>query len=134
MIHLEVKVNETLLTVYHGDGLIVSTPTGSTAYNLSAGGPIVHPICRNVILTPICPFMLSARPIVIPGDFEIRAELKREAEEVHLIVDGYINRLFRYGEEISFQPAPRTLKLVRSPTRDYFGILRAKLGWGYPNV
>ena len=134
MIHLEVEARGKLLTIYHGDGLILATPTGSTAYNLSAGGPIVYPTCRLIILTPICPFMLSARPIVIPGDFEVRARLKREAEEVHLILDGHINRLFNFGEEICFRPAPRPLKFVRSPTRDYFGILRAKLGWGYTNV
>lgn len=131
MIHIKVEAGGNLLTIYHGDGLIISTPTGSTAYNLSAGGPIVYPTCRSVILTPICPFMLSARPVVIPAELSLEASLGREAEEVHLILDGYINRPLSFGETISFRPAPRPLKLVKSPTRDYFGILRAKLGWGH---
>ncbi len=131
MIHLRVEAGGHLLTTYHGDGLIISTPTGSTAYNLSAGGPIVYPTCEVIILTPICPFMLSARPVVIPSTLALKAQLGREADEVHLILDGYINRPFRYGETISLQPAPRPLKLAKSPSRDYFGILRAKLGWGH---
>lgn len=134
MIHLKVEYGSRLLTIYHGDGLIISTPTGSTAYNLSAGGPIVHPQSDSLILTPICPFMLSARPIVIPPQKEIRASLLYRAEEVHLIVDGYINRTVSLGEEIKIKKAPGALKLVRSPTRDYFEILRVKLGWAARNV
>ncbi len=134
MIHLQVNVEGNLLTVYHGDGLIVATPTGSTAYNLSAGGPIVHPTSQVTILTPICPFMLSARPLVIPAEFSLEAFLGAEAEDVHLIIDGYVNRPFRYGERVFVRKAQRPLKLVRSPRRDYFGILRAKLGWGHSKL
>ncbi len=134
MIHLRVDVRGKLLTFYHGDGLIIATPTGSTAYNLSAGGPIVYPTSEVVILTPICPFMLSARPVVIPASFRLEATLGAEAEEVHLIVDGYINRPFFYGEKVIVRQAPRPLKLIRSPHRDYFGILRAKLGWGHSKL
>ncbi len=134
MIHIRVNFGERLLSIYHGDGLIVSTPTGSTAYNLSAGGPIVHPQCDVIILTPICPFMLSARPIVISPQEELQASLLYKAQEVHLIVDGYINRTLSLGERVAFKKAPGALKLVRSPTRDYFEILRAKLGWAARNV
>ncbi len=134
MIHIKVTFAQKLLSIYHGDGLIIATPTGSTAYNLSAGGPIVHPQSQALILTPICPFMLSARPIVIPPDQELVVELLYPAEEVHLLVDGYVNRTFSFGEKIKIKKAPGALKLVRSPTRDYFEILRAKLGWAATNV
>ncbi|WP_022852874.1 NAD(+)/NADH kinase [Thermodesulfatator atlanticus] len=134
MIHIEVTYNEKLISVYHGDGLIISTPTGSTAYNLSAGGPIVHPLCESVILTPICPFMLSARPIVIPAAAELCAKLLYKAEEVHLLIDGHLNFTLNPGEEIKIKKAPRALKIVRSPTRDYFEILRVKLGWAEVKV
>ncbi|NPA48518.1 MAG: NAD(+)/NADH kinase [Thermodesulfobacteria bacterium] len=134
MIHIRVNYGARLLSIYHGDGLIISTPTGSTAYNLSAGGPIVHPQCDAIILTPICPFMLSARPIVISPQEELRASLLYKAQEVHLIVDGYVNRTLSLEEEVVIKKAPGALKLVRSPTRDYFEILRAKLGWAARNV
>ncbi len=134
MIHLRVDVDDSLLTVYHGDGLIISTPTGSTAYNLSAGGPIVHPTSEVVILTPVCPFMLSARPVVIPADLRLQASLKEEAEDVHLILDGYVNRTLVWGEQVVIRKAEKPLRLVRSPKRDYFGILRAKLGWGHSQL
>ncbi len=134
MIHIRVNFGPRLLSIYHGDGLIISTPTGSTAYNLSAGGPIVHPQSHTLILTPICPFMLSARPIVVPPQEELTASLLYEAQEVHLIIDGYVNRTLSFGEEIRIKKAPGALKLVRSPTRDYFEILRAKLGWATKNL
>ncbi len=134
MIHVRVDFSASLLSVYHGDGLIIATPTGSTAYNLSAGGPIVHPKCEAIILTPICPFMLSARPVVVPTVAEVRASLLYPADEVHLLVDGYINRTLSFGEEIKIKKAPGALKLVRSPTRDYFEILRVKLGWAATNI
>ncbi|OAG27466.1 NAD(+)/NADH kinase [Thermodesulfatator autotrophicus] len=129
MIHIKVDCEGSLLSVYHGDGLIISTPTGSTAYNLSAGGPIVHPQSDNFILTPICPFMLSARPIVIPANKDLSAKLLYEAEEVHTIIDGHINFILSHEDELKIKKAPRTLKLIKSPTRDYFEILRIKLGW-----
>ena len=134
MIHLEVNFGERPLSVYHGDGLIIATPTGSTAYNLSAGGPIVHPQTQALILTPICPFMLSARPVVLPPSAPLLAGLLYPAEEVHLLVDGYINRTLAFGEKVEIKKAPGALKLVRSPTRDYFEILRAKLGWAATNL
>ncbi len=129
MIHIQVNVDECELTIYHGDGLIVSTPTGSTAYNLSAGGPIIHPHSQVFVLTPICPFMLSVRPLVIPADLSLNAKLISKAEDVHLILDGYINKTLSLGETIYFHRAPRFLKLIKSPFRDYFEILRTKLGW-----
>lgn len=134
MIHLKVTVERYELTVYHGDGLIISTPTGSTAYNLSAGGPIIHPTSQVFVLTPICPFMLSARPIVIPADQSFQAELIKRADEVHLLIDGYINKTLQAGEPILLRRAPRPLKLIKSSVRDYFEILRAKLGWAERKV
>ncbi len=129
MIHIQVNVHKHELTIYHGDGLIVSTPTGSTAYNLSAGGPIVHPQSQVFVITPICPFMLSVRPLVIPADISLKAKLISKTEDVHLILDGYINKTLSSGEIVHLCRAPRTLKLIKSPLRDYFEILRTKLGW-----
>lgn len=129
MIHLRVLREEKEITIYHGDGLIIATPTGSTAYNLSAGGPIVYPTSQVVILTPVCPFMLSARPIVIPAGEPLHVELLSQSEEVHLIIDGYVNKTLRAGEVITLRRAPRPLKIVKSLLRDYFEILRTKLGW-----
>ncbi len=134
MIHLRVYREEKEITIYHGDGLIVCTPTGSTAYNLSAGGPIVYPTSEVFILTPICPFMLSARPIVLPATRALKVELLSRSEEVHLILDGYLNKTLRAGEKVILRKAPRPLKIVRSLTRDYFEILRTKLGWSTPKV
>jgi len=134
MIHLRVHREEKEITIYHGDGLIISTPTGSTAYKLSAGGPIVYPTSDVFVLTPVCPFMLSARPIVIPATRALRVELLSRTEEVHLLLDGYINKTLRAGERVILRKAPRPLKIVRSMTRDYFEILRTKLGWSTPKV
>ena len=88
IIDLEISINGEYLTTFQSDGLIISTPTGSTAYNLSAGGPIVYPSLHTLIITPICPHTLTNRPIVIPDDVEVRALLKSKQEEVILTLDG----------------------------------------------
>ncbi len=134
MIHLRVLAGEEYLTTYYGDGLIVATPTGSTAYNLSAGGPILHPGARAMVLTPICPFMLSARPLVLPAEMNLEIQLVSPSQEVHLVVDGGIYREIPPGERLRVQKAERPLKLIASPTRSYFAILRDKLGWGESKV
>ncbi|RUM88598.1 MAG: hypothetical protein DSZ24_03265 [Thermodesulfatator sp.] len=130
MIHLRVTASGEYLTTYYGDGLLVATPTGSTAYNLSAGGPILHPATEALVLTPICPFMLSARPLVLPAETEICVELLSSSPQVHLVVDGGYHRVLEPGEGVYLRRAARPLKLITSPTRSYFAILRDKLGWG----
>ncbi len=130
MIRLTVRADGAYLTTYYGDGLLVSTPTGSTAYNLSAGGPIIHPKTEALVITPICPFMLSARPLVLPSNLSLEVTLSSPSQEVHLLVDGRINRILAPERSLFIKKAERPIKLVTSPTRNYFDILRNKLGWG----
>jgi NAD+ kinase len=117
------------LTTYRGDGLILSTPTGSTAYNLSAGGPILHPNLEALVLTPICPFALSARPLILPGATTVEVRLSGAMEETSLVIDGQVGHELQDGDLIRVERAEGHLKLVRSPLRDYFTILREKLEW-----
>lgn len=129
IIQINSWVNGTFLTTYRGDGLIISTATGSTGYNLSAGGPIMYPGLQTIVLTPICPFALSARPIILPGESEIRINVKETAEEVCLDIDGQAGLHLERADEIRIRRMPGYLKLIKSPHRDYFTILRKKLGW-----
>lgn len=117
------------LTTYRGDGLIVSTPTGSTAYNLSAGGPILHPALDAVVLTPICPFALGSRPIIISPDLPLSVEIEGASEDMGIVIDGQRSFPLGEGDRIGIKRAQRRLGLIVSPFRDYFTILREKLGW-----
>jgi NAD+ kinase len=110
--------------------LIVSTPTGSTAYNLSAGGPIVFPSMNAVVVTPICPFTLSNRPIVVPDSAEIELVLKTEKEEVALTLDGQVGFQLQAGDKVKIRKSRTTFNLVQPPNRNYFDVLRDKLRWG----
>jgi NAD+ kinase len=114
------------------DGLIVATPTGSTAYNLAAGGPIVHPSMDAVLLTPIAPHMLTNRPVVIPAASEIRVEPATDGanDEVFVTFDGQSGHPLQTGDVIDIRRGERPLRLVRSSTRSYFEVLREKLKWG----
>ncbi len=117
------------LTTYRGDGLIISTPTGSTAYNLSAGGPILHPAIDAVVLTPICPFALGARPLIISPDMPLVVEIEGASEDMGIVIDGQRSFPLGEGDRIWIKRAERRLGLIISPFRDYFTILREKLGW-----
>lgn len=131
IIDLDVYINEQFLTTFRADGLIISTPTGSTAYNLSAGGPILYPTMANFILTPICPFTLSNRPIILPDSDTIYIKMGKESEEkVHLTFDGQVGFDFSYGDKVMIYKSKERIKLIRSPDQTYFEILRAKLMWG----
>ncbi len=128
---LDVYINEQFLTTFRADGLIISTPTGSTAYNLSAGGPILYPTMANFILTPICPFTLSNRPIILPDSDTIYIKMGKESEEkVHLTFDGQVGFDFSYGDKVMINKSEQGIKLIKSPDQTYFEILRAKLMWG----
>ncbi len=129
IIQINSWVNETFLTAYRGDGLIISTATGSTGYNLSAGGPIMYPSLEAIVLTPICPFALSSRPLILPGQSLIKIQVEETAEEVCLDVDGQAGLHLEKADEIEICKMPGYLKLIKSPHRDYFTILREKLGW-----
>jgi NAD+ kinase len=130
IIDLETTINGEYLTTFKSDGLILSTPTGSTAYNLSAGGPIVYPSLHCIIITPICPHTLTNRPIVIPDDVEIRAALKTKQQEVILTLDGQQGFTLEFEDVVEVKKAEGRIFLIKSPYRHYFEVLREKLKWG----
>ena len=130
IIDLETSINGEYLVTFKSDGLILSTPTGSTAYNLSAGGPIVYPSLHCIIVTPICSHTLTNRPIVIPDEVTIRVVLKTRDQEVILTLDGQQGFALEYGDVVEVRKAPSRIYLVKSPYRHYFGLLREKLKWG----
>ena len=126
MICIDADTNESHLNRYYGDGLIISTPTGSTAYNLSAGGPVVYPLTEGFILTPICPHSLTQRPLILPSHFEI--ELKTNENVAKLIIDG--QEIFDMKGKIKIKKARNPAKLIHRLERNYFEVLREKLKWG----
>jgi NAD+ kinase len=129
VIELEVTVDDRFVSSFRADGLIVSTPTGSTAYNLAAGGPILHPSLRAMALTPICPHMLANRPLVIGDEAAVSVSLSTGDVEVHVTLDGQEGFPLTPQDQVVITRSPRTLHLVRAP-RDYFEVLRTKLKWG----
>ncbi len=131
MIDLSVSVGDEFVTRVKADGLIVASPTGSTAYNLAAGGPIVQPHMEALILTPIAPHTLTNRPIVIPATSAVRVQpVMEERDEVYVTFDGQAGFKLRAGDEVQICRAERSLRLVRPATRSYFEVLRTKLKWG----
>ena len=132
IVELATWIDGEYLTTYRADGLIVSTPTGSTAYTLSAGGPIVYPTLRHIILIPICPFTLSNRPIILPDSVTVTVTFEEEVRDAYLTLDGQEGQTLRQEDRVEMFVAPRNLKLILSPHRSYFEILRTKLGWGEP--
>jgi NAD+ kinase len=127
---LELRVDGEYVTTYKSDGLILSTPTGSTAYSLAAGGPIVYPIVEAFVVTPICPHTLTNRPLVIPDSAKIEIDFKAEDDAVFLTLDGQVGIELVRGDHIVVQKAPEKLYLVRPAKKTYFQILRNKLKWG----
>lgn len=130
IIDLETTINGEYLSTFRSDGLIISTPTGSTAYNLSAGGPIVFPSLHTIIITPICPHTLTIRPIIIPDDVKIRTLLKSRDEEVTLTLDGQQGFALEFEDVVEVEKAQGRILLIKSPYRHYFELLREKLKWG----
>jgi NAD+ kinase len=130
IIEINVSLDGQFVTTYRADGLIIATPTGSTAYNLSAGGPIVYPSMNAIVVTPICPFTLSNRPIVVPDIAEIELKLENENEGVILTLDGQIGHTMKTGDRAVIRKSRTTFNLVQPPNRNYFDVLRNKLKWG----
>jgi len=130
IIDIETHVNGEYLTTFKSDGLIFSTPTGSTGYSLAAGGPILYPSMKNIIVTPICPHMLTNRPIILPEKVSIKAILKSKDEKVVLTLDGQIGFPLEFGDEILIKESSHVVSLVKSSSKGYFEILRTKLKWG----
>ena len=130
IIDLETNINSSYVTTFKADGLIISTPTGSTAYSLSAGGPILYPTLGSIVLTPICPHTLTNRPIVLPDDFNIEIIIKSLSEDVFLTLDGQVGFSLRIGDVIEVNKSAYKAKLLVPAERDYFTVLRTKLKWG----
>ncbi|MCZ6660416.1 MAG: NAD(+)/NADH kinase [bacterium] len=130
IISLETYVNGAYVNTFAADGIIISTPTGSTAYNLAAGGPILSPELGAIIINPICPHTLTNRPLVLPEDVTVKVILKAEGEDVLLTLDGQVGFALRYDDVVEVRKAPQTVKLIEPPRRNYFQVLRTKLRWG----
>lgn len=130
IIELSLRVDGNLVARFRADGLIISSPTGSTAYNLSAGGPIVHPLLPVVILTPICPHALTLRPVVVPASAQIEVVLETDREEVFLTLDGQEGTTLSRGDTISVRRSERHARLVKVGGRTFYDSLRGKLRWG----
>ena len=130
VISLQVLVNGQYMTSYRADGLIIATPTGSTAYSLSAGGPIIHPSMHTLVLSPICPFTLTNRSILIPDQSIIQVKLAAEYDDVRVTLDGQEGYDMRAGDILKIKKTKTSLQLIRGPNKNYYQILRDKLHWG----
>ena len=130
VINLQVLVNGQYMTSYRADGLIIATPTGSTAYSLSAGGPIIHPSMHTLVLSPICPFTLTNRSILIPDQSVIQVKLAAEYDDVRVTLDGQEGYDMRAGDILEIKKTKTPLQLIRGPNKNYYQILRDKLHWG----
>jgi len=130
MIELEARVDGVYVTKFRADGLVVSTPTGSTAYCMAAGGPIVHQDMRCIILIPICAHTLTNRPLVVPDRSTVQVALVTRGSHMHLTADGREGLRLESGDTVTITPAAQNLRLFGSPSMNYYEILRTKLGWG----
>jgi NAD+ kinase len=130
IIDLDLLIDGGYVCSYKADGLIISTPTGSTAYSLAAGGPIVYPVLDAFIITPICPHALTNRPVVIPDSTNIEVQLHADEQDVYLTLDGQVGITLQQNDRLAMRKSERRLRLVRPMRKTYFEILRNKLKWG----
>jgi NAD+ kinase len=130
MIELKVAIHGRFVTNLRGDGLIVSSPTGSTAYSLSAGGPIIDPAVQSLILTPISPHTLTHRPLIVPGKTEIDVTLTSRDDGAMATLDGQVAVAITQGDTVAIQISQQRTRLIRFPESNYYDVLREKLKWG----
>jgi NAD+ kinase len=130
MIELKIAIQGRFVTNLRGDGLIVSSPTGSTAYSLSAGGPIIDPAVQSLILTPICPHTLTHRPLIVPGNAEIDVTLTSKDDGAMATLDGQVGVAITQEETVVIQTSEHRTRLIRFPESNYYDVLREKLKWG----
>ena len=130
MILMETVIDGKYLNTYRADGLIISTPTGSTAYSLSAGGPIIHPKVGAIIISPICPHTITNRPIVVRDDVMVEVTLRSENEDVLVTLDGQEGYPLQYLDKVVVKKSTNSIRLITSPDKDYYEVLRQKLRWG----
>ncbi len=129
MIEYEISRGGDLIHIQRSDGVIVTTPTGSTAYALSGGGPIMHPSLETLAIVPICPHTLSNRPIVLPADLPIELRLGQDSLDAKVSFDGHSTKIFKHGDHVSVTRYPEPVTLLHPEDYDYFQVLRAKLYW-----
>ena len=129
-VHIRTYIDDDYLTTYKADGLIVATPTGSTAYTLSAGGPIIYPTLNTIIMTPICPFTLTVRPLVLPDTATIRIGMEEQDAPVFLTFDGQVGLHVTHEDAIIIEKAPHTIRMLRPTDLHYYHVLKEKLRWG----
>jgi len=134
LVSLETRINEEYVNTYRADGLIIATPTGSTAYSLSANGPILYPTIHSIIVAPICPFNLTNRPVVIPDWMKVEITLPREQARTGLILDGQVDVPLTGGDRITIVRAAESVFLIRCEGKSYFDILRERLMWEVGSV
>lgn len=130
MIDIDTYVNEKFLNSYKADGLIISTPTGSTGYSLSAGGPIIYPSLKVIAIIPICPHTLTNRPIILDDEKEIMVTLRSGDDDVYLTMDGQVGVVMKIGDQVKVSKSNNNITLIKSPFRNYFEVLKEKLKWG----
>ncbi len=130
VVQLRVEANGEVVATYAADGIVASTPTGSTAYSLSAGGPVVVPTVESILLTPISPHTLAMRPVVLPPSVEVLVQAADGPEELLVTVDGQVGTIFAAGESLSIRRADRPVLIARFPGASFFARMRHKLGWG----
>lgn len=130
MMDLDTFVNDNYLNTFKSDGLIICTPTGSTGYSLSAGGPIIYPSLNMIALTPICPHTLTNRPIILTDDSVIKVILRSESEDAYITIDGQVGVRIQRGDSVMIQRSHKCISLIKTPFRNYFEILKQKLKWG----
>lgn len=127
--NIETYINDHYLTTFRADGLIVATPTGSTAYSLGAGGPVIHPDVPGIIITPICAFTLTNRPLIIPDSITIRLKLEKKATDIMLTFDGQEGLEITHKDTITVRKSAHPLNMISLPEQHYFDVLKAKLRW-----
>lgn len=129
VVDLSIYIEERYVTTFKADGIIFATPTGSTAYSLSAGGPIIYPTLPVITVTPICPHILTNRPIVVPNTKKIRTKVLTDIQNTYLTLDGQVGVPLYLGDEVVLEGSESFVNIIKSPFRDYFNILKTKLMW-----
>ena len=130
VLRLNVTIDGEPIGLYSADGVVISTPTGSTAYSLSAGGPVVVPTVESILVTPVSPHTLAMRPLLLPPTAEVRVQADDASEELLVTADGQVGSTFSRGQTLVVRRAPSPVHIVRFEGGSFFSVLRRKLGWG----
>ena len=126
---IQTDIDGQYLTTYRADGLIVATPTGSTAYSLAAGGPVIHPAVAGFIMTPICPFTLTNRPLIVPDDAAVGIRVEEKATDIRVTFDGQSGCRLEAGQRLVIRKSPHSVRMIAVPGQNYYDVLKTKLHW-----